>query len=270
MQLERHWCVWFLFKDESVKVLTDLGLSQLQAEIYLTLSVTGPATIRAVSKASNIARQDVYRLMPTLEKLGLAEKMLVTPAMYKATPIKDGCYLLLENKTKEHVELEKNTVDWVKKFQSDNFKTGSQNCESPFVVTSSKSLLVKKFDEKDKMAQKSIDAIVMWNFLRYRLCENLEDYVDALNRGIRVRMLTEKNEIDKSMHKVIDVLLANPLFEMRFLSEPFPIHLVIHDGLEVNLGVDNPLLTLGSQNMQFVKVMESYFEGLWSKAELVP
>jgi DNA polymerase III alpha subunit len=54
----------------------DLGLTLLQAKIYLALSKTGKATIKTISKASNSARQDIYRIMPTLQKLGLAEKII--------------------------------------------------------------------------------------------------------------------------------------------------------------------------------------------------
>lgn len=63
----------------------ELGLTSLQAKIYLALAQTGNATIRNIAKNSKIARQDVYRIMPSLQKLGLAEQIVVSPTMYKST-----------------------------------------------------------------------------------------------------------------------------------------------------------------------------------------
>ena len=96
-----------MIEDECVQILTDLGLTLLQARTYFALSKLRKATIKTISKASNIARQDVYRIMPALEKLGLAEKIIATPTMYKATPIKEGIYFLLQKKTQQYNELKK-------------------------------------------------------------------------------------------------------------------------------------------------------------------
>lgn len=96
-----------MVEDERVQTLMNLGLTLLQAKIYLALAQAGKTKIETISKASNIARQDIYRIMPTLQKLGLAEKIVTTPTMYKATPIKEGYYLLLQNKTQEYTELRK-------------------------------------------------------------------------------------------------------------------------------------------------------------------
>ncbi len=78
----------------------DLGLTLLQAKIYLSLSEFEKAEIRKMSKASNVARTDIYRLMPELEKLGLAEKIIASPTSYRATPLNEGFSILLENKKK--------------------------------------------------------------------------------------------------------------------------------------------------------------------------
>ncbi|MEX2723761.1 MAG: helix-turn-helix domain-containing protein [Candidatus Freyarchaeota archaeon] len=59
---------------EYIQTLTDLGLTFLQAKTYLNLAKLGKANVQTIAKASNVARQDIYRIMPSLQKLGLAEK----------------------------------------------------------------------------------------------------------------------------------------------------------------------------------------------------
>ena len=81
-------------QEEHIQTLTNLGLSFLQAKTYLNLAKLEKADVRTISTISNVARQDIYRIMPTLEKLGLAEKILGKPNMYKANPIKEGVSLL--------------------------------------------------------------------------------------------------------------------------------------------------------------------------------
>jgi DNA-binding IclR family transcriptional regulator len=54
----------------------------LKSKVYLTLATLGKADVKTIAKASNIARQEIYRIMPTLQKLGLTEKIITNPTMY--------------------------------------------------------------------------------------------------------------------------------------------------------------------------------------------
>ena len=57
------------------QILTNLGLTPVQARVYLALVESGPLRISAISKASDVARPDVYRILSNLEKIGLVEKI---------------------------------------------------------------------------------------------------------------------------------------------------------------------------------------------------
>jgi sugar-specific transcriptional regulator TrmB len=53
-----------------------------------------------------VRREDVYRLLPKLEKRGLIEKLLGTPTKIRATPIKEAIAILIkreEEKASERV-----------------------------------------------------------------------------------------------------------------------------------------------------------------------
>jgi sugar-specific transcriptional regulator TrmB len=257
-------------EDERAQVLVDLGLTFLQAKVYLALSQTGEAKIETISKTSNTARQDIYRIMPTLQKLGLAEKMLAKPTMYKATPIKEGYYLLLQNKTREHIDLQKKTIALIKKSHEDNAEQRFQEEETRFVVTSSETLLFRRFAEREKTVLTSINAVSGWESLKSTLFNRFHDFEGALERGVKIRIITENYEDDRSMQKIIQTLTSKPLFRIRYLSTPLPVKTVIHDETEANMCIaisaDCDVPSLWSNNPQFVKVMTTYFEGLWNKA----
>ena len=257
---------------EHVQILMDLGLTLLQARIYLALSQTGTATIKTVSKASSIARQDIYRIMPTLQKLGLAEKILALPTMYKATPIKEGYYLLLQNKTQQHTELQTKTIALIKKAQKGKDKKTPKDEETQFVITASKKLVWKKLDDGINNAQMSIDACCEWHGVRSGLLRNLKMFKRAMKRGAKIRIITEEHEDNsKPVQSVIQTLRENPLFEIRYLLGKIPIKVTIHDCNEVNLCLAPPpehvdVPSLWSNNPQFVKAIRAYYEDLWNKA----
>ena len=81
-----------MLQEDCINSLMELGLTLVQAKIYLTLTKLDNATIKAISKNSNLARQDIYRIIPSLQKLGLVEKIIDKPTKYKATPIKIGVF----------------------------------------------------------------------------------------------------------------------------------------------------------------------------------
>lgn len=118
-----------IVQDEHVQTLMGLGLKFLQAKTYLALAKLGKADVKTISKASNVARQDIYRIIPTLEKLGLAEKIIANPTMYKATPIKEGLSILLQNRKEEIADLQKKTTSLINNFHANNIKINLQGRE---------------------------------------------------------------------------------------------------------------------------------------------
>lgn len=257
--------------DSYIRILMKLGLTFLEAKTYLTLARFREADVRTIFKASNIARQDIYRVMPTLEKLGLAEKIITAPTRYKATPIKEGYHLLLQNKTREDTELQKETIELINDSHERNQKTALHEEDAEFVVTSSKTLFFKRITEREKTVQTSICVVGRWKGLKSRLFNLFPDIKRALKGGVRIRIITEKYEDDKSVQKIIQTLEENPLFEIRYLSAPLPVQTIIHDNTEVNMCIatrpDSDLPSLWSNNPQFVKVMKAYFEDLWNSTD---
>jgi sugar-specific transcriptional regulator TrmB len=81
---------------EFICVLMQLGLTRLQAVLYLNLAKLRLADVKTISKASGVTKQGVYRVMPQLEELGLAHKIVLTHTVYLATPLAEGSNLLLE------------------------------------------------------------------------------------------------------------------------------------------------------------------------------
>jgi sugar-specific transcriptional regulator TrmB len=259
-----------MVEDEDIQILMGLGLTLLQARIYLALCKTGTATVKTIYNSSNIARQDIYRIMPVLQELGLAEKLLSTPTKYRPTPIKDGYYLLLQKKASEYSELQNKTIALIKSLNKGYNKTMRQNEESQFVVTTSKNLLRKRLEEGAAKAQTRVDIIARRESFRIELFNILTWFKKAVKRSVKIRVITEKRSDDKTIEKLIQPIKWNSLFEIRYYPLPTPVEITIIDGKEVQLSLESTAVTglpsLWTNNSQVVKIMTTYFEELWKNS----
>lgn len=256
-------------KDEHIQTLTELGLTFLQAKTYFALAKLGRADVKTISKVSRVARPDIYRIMPLLQKRGLVEKILTSPTLYKVTPINESLNILLQNKTQECIKLQMKIKNFLNNLQYNNDETAPHEEEQQFSIISSKRLLHKKLSEKDRTAQKNIDAIANWQVLRTTFFNRSQDIKNALQRGVKFRIITETHEKDKYVQKIIKTFQQSSLFEIRYNSAPIPINTVIHDNAEINMCIavspTEEVPSLSSTNPRFLKVITAYFEELWNK-----
>jgi sugar-specific transcriptional regulator TrmB len=81
--------------DENTDLLLGLGLSLNQARVYLAVLKLEKTTVSQLAKFSKVRREDVYKILPSLEKMGLIERLLGKPAEIRATPISDAISLLV-------------------------------------------------------------------------------------------------------------------------------------------------------------------------------
>lgn len=257
-----------LQSDEAIEIFMKLGLTHLQAKTYLTLAKLGTAEASEIAKSSNIARQDIYRIMPTLQELRLAEKVIANPIMFKATPWKRGISMLLEQRTEEHTELEKRTKDLFENFAEDEQITPiGEGQTSQFIITSEKNLFLKRMETAISEAKISKDIIVTFEGFNTLLYNHLHLLKKAQKRGLKIRVITEKSKEKLSINP--QELKPEPPFEIRYVSDSVPVTLVIYDHQEANIRISNEAIvpSLWTNNNSLVKLAEIYFEDMWKTAE---
>lgn len=260
-----------VYSEEVIQTLIDLGLTVLQARVYLTLVKSGRATIKTIAKTSKIDRADVYRIVAKLQNLGLAKKEITSPVVYKATPINDGVTFLLSRKTEKISDLQKKAKELLNNFQESNLNVPFQEEDSQFQIISEKNLLYKTLDEKNRAVQKTLDVAGKWEGTRGILCsDELEVFKGALARGVKIRWVTENHEKDKMWMKVMLILQKSPLFEMRYFVPPIPLQTAIYDEKEVTMYIasapDDEVTSMWSNNIKFVRVVGTYYEEIWNSA----
>lgn len=71
---------------DRVRKMTDHGLTEYQARVYLTLLDLGAATASQISPLSKVPRTRIYATMQQLHEKGLVQILPETPLRYKAVP----------------------------------------------------------------------------------------------------------------------------------------------------------------------------------------
>jgi sugar-specific transcriptional regulator TrmB len=70
--------------DKLLNELTSFGLTGNEAKVYLSLLQLSKASAAEIAKLANIPRQEVYRVLPRVEKIGLVEVIIDKPTKYLA------------------------------------------------------------------------------------------------------------------------------------------------------------------------------------------
>jgi len=254
-----------------VQTLVDLGLTYIQAKVYVTLARFGPLKTTSISKQSKIARPDVYRTLSTLQELSLVEQLVEKPVRFRATPIDKGIDSLLKKKTQEYEELKKNSEALLTTFRSRENPKEILSADSSFIVIPKREAVIKRLIEAMEQSEKSIDAVLSWN--RYYLGLELFDrhIQAACDRKVLVRYVVQ----DPPTKKLKDDALnrESDFFKVRFLREKPKAIFGIYDQKKLFVLID-PLIdspgsspSLWTNNQSLIYLTQLNFENLWQKVE---
>lgn len=255
---------------ERIQTLIDLGLTSLQARIYLALYQTGTSEAATISKATKVARSDVYRTMYKLQQLGLLEKEITNPIRFRPIPIETGIAILLERKAKKYNELKSKTNSLLLTLKKKTICEKPFQGESKFVLIPSKEVLIQRLRKAIGNTQTSIDVSTSskrFIFACYRLAESLEK---AWSRGVKGRVIIEETE--EPFLEVAKAAWKNPSAKIRYVPTIPKTVMAMYDKKEVFIYVkpkagleSSP--ALWSNNPSLLAMAEECFETLWKTAK---
>ena len=82
-------------QEDLVVKLESFGFTVNQAKVYLSIVQSGKTRVGKISKSTQLHRQDIYKLLPKLEKMGLITKTIDKPFMIEAVPIEKALETLI-------------------------------------------------------------------------------------------------------------------------------------------------------------------------------
>ena len=244
-----------------------MGLSIPQAKVYFALvQLGGISNANEIFKFSSVARQDVYRILTELQKLGLVEKIIDAPIRFRSIPIQVGVSVLLERKSQKLSTLQTEARKLIEDFAKNEPLTITE--KEQFVLIPEREPLIRKFKKTIEATYEEICVIntwrefVQWSFL-------LSDQLNKIiTRNVNIRWLTDKVEDSDVIPKIARSILNNPRFKLRIVLNPSNSKFAIFDGEEVIIATqrkmnaaDSP--ALWSNNPALVSILKEYFDRKW-------
>jgi sugar-specific transcriptional regulator TrmB len=255
---------------EDILTLIELGLTRLQAKVYLALIQCGTMKTKKIAEISEVARPDVYRTLSKLKNMGLVEQEIVKPVRFNAIPTDIALNILLENQKRNYDQLKIKVANLRSKYKKNNI---SFTEESKFVFVPSKEALIRKLRKAVARSENSID--VATSFKRFtRGCYRMSDVLhEAWNRGVKGRAIinvTEENRL-----KIIKESWISPAAKIRYLNIVPKTVMAKYDEREVFIFTkpqfdlhESP--ALWSNNPSVIGMAKDYFDVLWATAMETP
>ena len=261
--------------DRDAQMLCAFGLTPNQAKVYLAVCRLGIAQVGRISKVSKVRREDIYRLLPSLEKLGLIEKVLGTPTKIRAIPVEDGLSLLVkqeEDKThKKMAELKAKKDEFMKVFKASSKAMVEEVEGAEFSLITEKAAIINKATLFLKKLEREVDIISSRLQLTQMIGIYSELFKKALKKGVRFRVITEMPEDEDQIPRIIEERLSpGASFKLRY-AESLPSHYMIVDNKEMMIATSTDAAlgerpSLWTNNASLIEPLQIAFEDLWHTA----
>jgi len=257
--------------DENTDLLLGLGLSLNQARVYLAILKLERTPVRQIAKFSKVRREDVYRILPTLEKMGLIERLLGKPTEIRATPISDALtFLVAEEKNKSDERLSSMTSR-VQRLSLKNWTQTLPGEESIYILIAEKKAILAKTSELIRNSRKEVALIADKARIIPVLSQFSDECKQAIKKGAHIRLIFEEESPDGLLKEKVKKLIDGTSVHIKFHHEPLN-HFIMSDDREAlittvkecGLGASPSLWT---NNNNLIGVLRTGFESDWKKAE---
>lgn len=255
-----------------LQTLKQLGLTPNQGKLYLTLLYTGKTTVSIISKETGLARQEIYRILNELHKLGLIEKTISVPTEFQAIPIRDGISVLMIKKSRELEQTKERIQSLIDEYTI--VKGSIPQKEYKFLMIPPKTL---SHEARERMFQNSKETLQLISTNRrfnQGISHFFDDWEKTLKRNVCVQVIIVGDEARFKGSTILRQLQQYPNFAAKFTYKPCT-GLLIVDKSEAIVTLD-PKGDLGSSPVlwtnhpEVLSIYTDYFINLWQKAKMHP
>jgi len=232
--------------EENAETLSDFGLTHNEAKVYITIAKLGLVSVGQVSKGSKVRREDVYRMLPKLQELGLIEKILGKPARVRAIPVEDGLSILIKREKeladKKLTQLMTKKSEFLKNFQAYRIRPVEKEGVH-FSLISQREAIINKGLTMIEKAKKVID-VVTSRYEFYQLFANYAEAVrKAIRKGVKVRVIVDVSAHEDSILRIIEEYKSSlASFNLRYTYQPSSHFMIVdHEEALVATSPEPPL-----------------------------
>lgn len=257
------------FEEYHLETLIQLGLTPNQGKLYLNLLRTGKSSGRTLSRETNFARQEVYRILEELHERGLVERIISTPTEFKAVAIQEVISILLLEKNRKLEQTKERIQSIIEGYSSLEGAT-TPHKEFRFSMIPPKRLVNETRERMLENAKKSIQLITTNKRFIQGISHFFEIYERSLQRNVKTQIIVNTGEDTNSIRSnKLELLERYPNFKLKTIPQT-KANILIIDKTEAiitlcpkaDLGASPVLWT---NHPEFLEVLQDYFQSLWKK-----
>jgi sugar-specific transcriptional regulator TrmB len=187
-----------------LKTLVDIGFSRTDAQVYLFLSRKGPQKGRAISRALNMNRQQLYPCLKNLQSRGIVNATIEYPARFSAVPFEKVLDLFIRGKMEEAQRIQQSKERILSDWQSIAIGEAEET-PAKFMVLKGRSTIYSKIQQMMLETEKQISTITTVPSLRQADQLGLFDAGSGhpLKSKIRFRFLAELSQQNVNVMKAL-------------------------------------------------------------------
>ncbi len=264
-------------KDLVIK-LSDFGFTTNQAKVYLSIIESGSISVAKIATHTQLHVQDIYKILPKLEKMGLITKTLEKPVQIKAIPIEEALTHLVDIEREDavkrigHLESNlKNLTDSIKEAQFNEI----QNEDISFVPLLTAKQIKNQAELTFGKVIKSCDLVVSLDLIKplmSRLSGNIERFN---NTGVKVRLIIESPSSPEGARTVLQKALPKQAdIRAKFVKKTNPIPYYVIDKNQAWISMEKETETglpcvLWTNGKNIAHIFHEYFEDAWNRSNAI-
>jgi sugar-specific transcriptional regulator TrmB len=195
-------------KEDLVRKLSDFGFTVNQAKVYLSIVQSGPTIVSAISESTQLHRQDIYKILPKLEKMGLIMKTIDKPVIIEAIPMKNALRHLVSTereKANERISrLEANLKELLNAIREQQERRETLEEEERFVLLKTDDRIKNIADLTFENTKKECDFVTNLELMTRRTHHFREHFQKLSRRGARIRVIVENINNEDLVKRTIE------------------------------------------------------------------
>ena len=165
----------------------ELGLTRIQAILYLNLILYGEADAHLIAFWTSLPRTEIYRTLDELQQKGLVDRELSSPLKFMGVPPFIGLQAIIDQKSTEIGKMQKNLKKFTMEFQVKQ----EQQKEKDYKITiiENRKRIITKIKQQHDNAKFSVDVVSFLPRFLQILNESQDNYKKAVARGVKYRLI---------------------------------------------------------------------------------
>jgi sugar-specific transcriptional regulator TrmB len=256
-------------QEDLVVKLESFGFTVNQAKVYLCIVQSGKTRVGKIAKTTQLHRQDIYKLLPKLEKMGLITRTIDKPFMIEAIPIEKALETLILNERKKsedrilHLENNlKEMIDSIQRQPQIKEETQFSLLTTDEAIRNRRTLTFKKLEKEAQLVASLENIQTQSTYFR-----------DFLQTIAKTRLIVVTKEDDEATKKAIENIAPFAgQFTAKSIDEVACKNYQIIDNKEIWISTQQKTETghpcmFYTNDQNIIKVYKENFRNAWNHAK---